>query len=322
VIIEDVNMDPRFAPHRRIAALTGFRAVQSTPLFSRSGKPLGMISTHFRQPHHLPEHELRFLDLYARLAAEFTERKRTEEELRKVHAELAHVTRLTTLGEMTASIAHEVNQPLGAIVTNGQACLRLLSHDHPDLDEARHAVESMIADGIRSSEVIKRIRRLLKKSRGGKSSHNINNIVREVLALVAPELAKNEINVRTQLAASLPYVIADRVQILQVVLNLILNSKEAMSMAGWLPRDLLIGSEQAGDEIMVTVADSGVGIAGENRERAFEPFFTTKEAGLGLGLSVSKTIINAHGGRLWSMPAHGRPGTIFRFTLPVTENGR
>ncbi|HSE20535.1 MAG TPA: ATP-binding protein, partial [Pyrinomonadaceae bacterium] len=566
VVIDDVETDPGFAPHREIAASAGFRAVQFTPLFSRSGEPLGMISTHFGQPHHPSEHDCRFMDLYAHLAAEFierkqaeeklrrneiylaegqrlshtaswawkvstgevywsaelfriygldpdkqrpgypdvlkyihpedraraqttfedavreqkayelayrivwangtirhvnnlahpvfnergtlleyvgttidttervqaeervrkayervdmilesisdnffgldkegrftffnkhaaaqmrtlgrdpdaligrvaweefpdmpnkenvlrvlsehvvivdevyyapleewvenhmypssdgglvsfqkyiTERKRTEEELRKTQAELAHVTRVTTLGELTVSIAHEVNQPLGAIVTNGHACLHLLSRTNPDIDEARRAVECMIADGIRASEVIKRIRGLLKKSRDGKSSCNINDNIREVLALTAGELTKNGINVRTELADGLPYVIADRVQIQQVVLNLVLNSKEAMSAACWQPRELLISTEHAESAILVTITDTGVGIAPENRERAFAPFFTSKEEGLGLGLSISQTIIESHGGRLWTKPGRHGQGTTFQFTLPTGEN--
>jgi C4-dicarboxylate-specific signal transduction histidine kinase len=249
-----------------------------------------------------------------------TERKRTEEELRKTQDELAHVTRVTTLGELTASIAHEVNQPLGAIVTNGQACLHLLSSNDLDIKEVREAVECMIADGIRASEVLKRIRRLLKKSRGGKSSYSINDNIREVLALIASELTKDRIEVRTEFADDLPYVIADRVQIQQVVLNLVLNSKEAMSAASWQPRELLISTEHAESAILVIVTDSGVGIAPENRERAFAPFFTSKEEGLGLGLSISQTIIEAHGGRLWNKPNQNGQGTTFQFTLPVGDN--
>ena len=249
-----------------------------------------------------------------------TERKRTEEELHKTQDELAHVTRVTTLGELTASIAHEVNQPLGAIVTNGQACLRLLAGNNPDIKKLREAVECMIADGIRASEVIQRIRRLLKKSRGGKSSYSINDNIREVLALTASELTKDRIKVRTGLADDLPYVIADRVQIQQVVLNLVLNSKEAMSAAGWQPRELLISTEHAESAILVTITDTGVGIVPENRERAFAPFFTSKEEGLGLGLSISRTIIEAHGGRLWSKPNQNGQGTTFQFTLPIGED--
>jgi len=249
-----------------------------------------------------------------------TRRKRTEEELRKTQAELAHVTRVSTLGELTASIAHEVNQPLGAIVTNGHACLHLLSRNNPDMKEVREAVECMIADGIRASEVIKRIRRLLKKSKGGKSSYSINNIIREVLALTASELNNNGINVRPELTQGLPCVIADRVQIQQVVLNLILNSKEAMSGVGWRPRELLIRSEQAEPWVLVTVTDTGVGIAPENREQIFDPFVTSKEGGLGLGLSISRTMIESHGGRLWTTPGHKGQGTTFQFTLPTGEN--
>lgn len=248
-----------------------------------------------------------------------TELKQAEEELRKTQAELAHVTRLTTLGELMASIAHEINQPLGAIVTNGHACLRLLSREPPNVDEIRQAVECMIGDGIRASEVIKRIRRLVKKTSGGKASHSINDIIREVLSLTAGELSKNGINVRTKLTVNLPYVIADRVQIQQVVLNLILNSKEAMSGAGWSPRELLIRSAQTGNEITVTIEDTGVGIAPENQARAFEPFFTCKEGGLGLGLSISRTIIQAHDGRLWMEPGRNNQGARFFFTLPVGE---
>ena len=250
-------------------------------------------------------------------AAEAIERQRTEEELRNTQAELAHLIRVTTLGELTASIAHELNQPLGAIVTNGHACLRLLSRDDPDVEEARLAIECMIADGIRASEVIKRIRRLLKKSSGGKSPHNINDIIHEMLALVAHELSKNEIDVRIELDDELPAVIVDRVQIQQVVLNLILNSKDAMSAAGWQPRELMVKSEQTGNEILVTVADTGIGIPSENPERVFDPFFTNKAEGLGLGLSISRTLIDAHRGKLWTTPRPGGRGAIFQFTLPV-----
>ena len=177
----------------------------------------------------------------------------------------------------------------------------------------------MIADGIRASEVIQRIRRLLKKSRGGKSSYSINDNIREVLALTASELTKDRIKVRTELADDLPYVIADRVQIQQVVLNLVLNSKEAMSAASWQPRELLISTEHEESAILVTITDTGVGIAPENRERAFAPFFTSKEEGLGLGLSISQTIIESHGGRLWNKPNQNGLGTTFQFTLPIDE---
>jgi C4-dicarboxylate-specific signal transduction histidine kinase len=161
---------------------------------------------------------------------------------------------------------------------------------------------------------------LLKKSKGGKSSHSINNIISEVLALTAGELNRTGVNVRTELTQDLPCLIADRVQIQQVVLNLILNSKEAMSGIGWQPRELLIKSEQAERDVLVTVTDTGVGISAVNREHVFDPFVTSKEGGLGLGLSISRTIIESHGGKLWTTPGHKGQGTIFQFKLPTSEN--
>jgi two-component system sensor kinase FixL len=250
---------------------------------------------------------------------DITERKRAEEELQKAQAELAHVTRVTTLGEMAASIAHEVNQPLAAIVTNGNASLHLLPKDATGLEDVREAVECMISDAMRASEVIKRIRALLKKTIPEKAPLNINETIQETLALAASELAKNQVLVRTELETiSLP-VLGDRVQLQQVLLNLVLNSKEAMSRPGWQPRELLIRSQiSRPDEITVAVRDSGTGIDPQDNERIFDTFFTTKEAGLGLGLSISRTIVEAHGGRLWATPNEGA-GATFRFTLPTSS---
>jgi PAS domain S-box-containing protein len=452
VIIEDVQTDQDYEPRRRIAASAGFRAVQSTPLFSRNGETLGVISTHFRQPHRPSDRELRLTDLYARQAAEMIERKRVEaalqrsetyqaeaqrlshtaswawnvstgdifwsqehfrifgldpekvkpsypsflqyihredrdsvqqnfdmsvrknsdyemdfrillpdgtikyihslahpafnesgelieyigtiidnterkqidEALQKAQTELAHVSRVTTLGEMTASIAHEVNQPLGAIVTNGYACLRFLSRNSPDLDEAQEAVEAMISDGLRASEVIKRIRGLLKKSAPTKAPLDINETIQEVIVLAASEMAKNQIQLKTTLEADLPSVMGDRIQLQQVILNLVLNSKDAMSSAGWQPRNLLISSEKTKpDEVMVAVQDTGTGLDPQTAERIFDAFFSTKtsDGGLGLGLSISRTIIEAHRGKLWSTPNNGQ-GTTFQFTLPTSGENR
>ncbi len=252
---------------------------------------------------------------------EITERKRTEEALQKAQAELAHVIRVTTLGEFTASIAHEVNQPLGAIVINGQACLRLLAGDPVDLNEARDAVECTINDALRASEVIKRIRALLKKNAPEKSLLDINETIQEVIRMVSGELVKNRILLRTELEKNLPPVFGDRIQLQQVVLNLILNAKEAMSSKGWKQRELLISSEKSeAATAMVTVRDSGKGFDSKISERLFDAFFTTKKkaGGLGLGLSISRTIIEAHGGRLWSAPNEDK-GAIFRFTIPTSD---
>lgn len=260
------------------------------------------------------------IDRIACVFHDITERKHAEEALRKAQAELAHVYRVTTVGELTGSIAHEVNQPLGAIVTNGHACLRLLARPQPNVEMAREAVDSMIADAMRASEVIKRIRAMLKKSTTGKSSHQINETIRDVIAFTTAERENNRISLTTELAPDLPLVVADRVQIQQVVLNLVLNSIEAMSVAHWAPREMLIKTEQTANEVLVAVRDTGVGIDPHDRDQVFEPFFTSKQGGLGLGLSISRTIIAAHRGQLWTGPNPDGQGTTFYFTLPVNRN--
>jgi len=285
----------------------------------RMNHPDGSIRYHHGLGHPVAREtgELEFIGT----VMDITERKRTEEELRKTQHELARVSRVTTLGELTASIAHEVNQPLGAIVTNGYACLRLLSRDEPDLNEARDGIESMIRESLRASEVIKRIRALVKKSSQGKSSLNINDTIREVIAFIGGELDRNQIKLQMKLRDDLPLVIGNRVELQQVVLNLILNGSEAMTSPGWQTRDLLITSEEIqSGEAMVAVSDTGIGLEPESLDRVFDPFFTSKEDGLGLGLSISKTIIEAHGGRLWATQNTSGPGATFRFTLPTGDN--
>jgi PAS domain S-box-containing protein len=250
-----------------------------------------------------------------------TERKRAEEELQKAQSELAHVIRVTTLGELTASIAHEVNQPLGAIATNGYACLRLLSRDAPDLDGAREAAEAMINDAMRASGVIKRIRALLKKAAPEKALLDINEIIREVISLASSELIKNQVALRTELVTGLPQVEGDRVQLQQVVLNLILNGNEAISGAGWQPRELLISSEVSKPgEVIVRVRDTGTGLDPQDGERIFEPFFTTKESGKGTGLGLSTVygIVKQSGGNIcvYSEVEHG---ATFKVYLPRVD---
>lgn len=257
------------------------------------------------------------VDYFVGLVLDTTERKLTEEGLRKAQVELAHVARVTTLGELTASIAHEVNQPLAAIVTNGQASLRLLSRSKPDIDEAREAVESMIGDSLRASEVIKRIRALLKKTGPAKSALSVNEFIQDVINFTSSELKQNRVSLCTELGVDLPLVIGDRVQLQQVMLNLILNGREAMSSPGWQTRELLLMSERTGpDWVLVTVKDTGVGLDPNDHERVFDAFFTRKEGGLGLGLSISRTIVEDHGGKLWAMPNEGL-GASFQFRLPT-----
>jgi PAS domain S-box-containing protein len=246
-----------------------------------------------------------------------TERKLAEEALRHAQAELAHANRVLTVGELTASIAHELNQPLGAIVTNGNASVRLLSRDLPDLKGAREAIDCMISDAMRASEVIQSSRAVLKKAAPEKVPLDINEIIQEVIGLSASQLAKNQVGVRSELEADSPSVFGDRVQLQQVILNLILNANEAMTKPASQTRELVISSRRTRtNEMTVAVKDSGTGVQPEDQERIFDAFNTTKEDGLGLGLSISRNIIEAHGGRLWNTPNEG-PGATFQFTLPM-----
>src|SRR5208283_2327211 len=241
--------------------------------------------------------------------------KRAEEALRKAEAELAHVTRVTTMGEMVASIAHEVNQPLVGIVTNGNACLRWLAGDSPNLDEARDAARRIVRDANRASDVIARIRVLLKKSDTVKAKLDINRIVQETVTLTRSDATRKGVAIRMELAADVPPVSGDRVQLQQVILNLILNGVEAMASVSDRPRELLVGSRQHGpDKVLVTVRDLGAGIDPQSLEKIFDAFYTTKPQGMGMGLAISRSIVERHGGRLWAEPNQG-PGATFQFTL-------
>jgi C4-dicarboxylate-specific signal transduction histidine kinase len=240
-----------------------------------------------------------------------------EEALRNVQAELAHVTRVTTLGELTASIAHEVNQPIAAVLTNAEAGLHWLDRGTPDLDEARHALEGIIKDGKRAGEVIRHVRALSNKSDTQKAPLDINDVVKEVIALVQPELSSHRVSLEMDLAPALPLVLADRVQLQQVVINLVMNGIEAMESVTDGTRQLLVRShENDAHQVVVTVQDCGVGISAENADRLFNAFFTTKSSGMGMGLSICRSIIEAHDGRI-SASGNDGPGATFQFALPA-----
>ncbi len=248
---------------------------------------------------------------------DITERKRTEEALRKAQEHLTHVTHLTRMGELAASIAHEVNQPLAAMVTNANACLRWLDRELPNLEEAADATRRIIRDGNRGSDVIARIRALLRKETPASSRLQVNDIIRETIKLTQTNW--QGVLLQTRLAEGLPRVLADRVQLQQVLLNLMANAIDAMKGVTDRPTVLQIQTQAGGERtVLTTIQDSGVGLDAEHLERLFEPFYTTKPDGLGMGLSISRSIIEAHGGRLWAELNAG-PGATFCFTLPVED---
>ncbi|MEH2567931.1 AAA family ATPase [Bradyrhizobium sp. AZCC 2289] len=253
-------------------------------------------------------------------STDIEDRKRAEEKLHKAQTELAHVMRVTMLGELTASIAHEVNQPLAAIIANADACLRWLDRETPDLPAARRSVEWVINDGDRASEVIQRVRALAKQSDIEKVPLDVNDVVREVIALVQRELSSHRVSLRTELAPALPALLGDRVQLQQVVINLMMNGIEAMQPIMDRPRELVIrtGRDEA-RRVFVSVTDCGVGISAENADRLFNAFFTTKSGGMGMGLSICRSIVEAHGGRLSATEALPH-GATFQLALPVNAD--
>jgi predicted ATPase/signal transduction histidine kinase len=242
-----------------------------------------------------------------------------EVELHKTQTELAHVMRMTSLGELTASIAHEVNQPLGAVITNAEACLWWLDRENPNLDEAHAALERIMRDGSRAGEVIRRVRMLAKKTDPQMVPLNVNDVVSEGTAFLQHEFLGYGVSLRMELAPALPVILADRVQLQQVILNLTLNGIEAMQPIEDRPRELVIRSEQdEAQQVRVTVTDCGVGFSAEDTDRLFNAFYTTKPAGMGMGLSICRSIIEAHGGRIWAAPNVPRGATI-QFTLPLHQ---
>jgi PAS domain S-box-containing protein len=247
-----------------------------------------------------------------------TERKRADEErerLRQVQADLAHLSRVTTMGELTASLAHEIRQPISAALTNAKTCLRWLGHDNPEVGEARDATSRMIQDVSRAADIISRISLLFKKGALQHELVDVNELIREMIVLLRSEANRYSISIRTELAEDLPKVMADRVQLQQVFMNLMLNGIDAMkeTIGGG---ELTIKSELGDGELLISVSDTGVGLPPEQAEQIFRAFFTTKDKGTGMGLPISRSIIESHGGRLWATGVSGR-GATFQFTLPA-----
>jgi C4-dicarboxylate-specific signal transduction histidine kinase len=250
------------------------------------------------------------------LRREIAERRNAEERAHRTQAQLAHLNRVSTMGELATSIAHEVNQPLMAVVVNGDSCLHWLDRERPDLPEARAAVRRMVSESGRASAIIARIRALSRNASTHKEPVDLRGVVSDALALAGGELAAHDIAVATDLPADVPAVWGDRVQLQQVLLNLVMNAIDAMAAAAGSPRELRISAGVQGrDAVIVSVRDSGVGLPPECADRIFDAFVTTKPHGVGMGLPISRTIVEAHAGRLWAEDA--RPGAVFRFTLPV-----
>lgn len=257
--------------------------------------------------------------LMSRVRRSIEDQARADEALRRMRTEMAHVTRVMTMAELATSIAHEINQPLSAIVNNGSACLRWLANNPPDVAEAREAATDIVRDGNRASEIITRIRALLKKSETAKVALDINQTIDEVIRLAGHEATTKGVTIRTELTPDLPRVFGDRVQLQQVILNLVINGIEAMASVTDRQRELLIRSgRHESSKVLVMVRDTGIGMDHEDPERMFDTFYSTKSQGLGMGLPISRSILEDHGGELWAVPNEG-PGTTFQFTLSRYE---
>jgi PAS domain S-box-containing protein len=248
------------------------------------------------------------------------DQKRTEEAFRQAQGDLARINRVTTMGELAASLAHEISQPISGAITNTNVCLRKLERDKPDLDEVRAAVTKIARDAQRAAEILNRIRSQFEKSSVNQETVEISELVRETVALLRSEAVRHNISVRTELAIDLPQIVGDRVQLQQVAMNLIVNSIEAMKGVDGL-RELVITSRRTENEqVLVSVSDTGIGVPPHLAEEIFDPFFTTKPHGTGMGLRISRTIIESLGGRLWAVCSSGR-GAIFHLSLPAIADG-
>ena len=311
--IADVVHDANF-PRAPIAAREMLHAAFGVPILL-GGEVLGVMEF-FSHEIRQPDRDL--LDMMATIGSQigqFIERKRAEDALHHAQAELAHVTRVATLGELTASIAHEISQPLAAVVSDANACLHWLAAQN--LEEARQCAEFVIADGHRAGDIISRIRALVKKAPSRKDWVDVNATILEVIALARSEVTSHGVSLQTRLGDDVPLILGDRIQLQQVILNLIINAIEAMTGISDAPRELLVGSaKDASPRVLVAVRDSGPGLNPGSLDRLFHAFYTTKPQGMGMGLAISRSIVEAHGGRLWAT-ANVPHGAVFQFTLPI-----
>jgi PAS domain S-box-containing protein len=319
VVVTDILVDPLWEPYRGVAGPYGLRACWSTPILAHSGKVLGSFAMYYREPRRPSSAETHALEMATHLAGIAIERKLAHEErerLRQAQADLAHINRVTTMGELAASLAHEIKQPISAAVIDAKTCVRWLGRDAPDTSEARGAASRVVTDVTRAADIISSIGSLFKKGALQREVVDVNELIREMIVLLRSEANRYSISIRTELAEHLPKVMANRVQLQQVFLNLMLNGIDAMKEMSGGP-ELTIKSEVDHGELTVTVTDTGVGLPPEKADQIFRAFFTTKDNGTGMGLSISRSIIESHGGRLWFSGNSGR-GAAFQFTLPAT----
>jgi signal transduction histidine kinase len=319
VIVSDIATDPLWADFRDLALAHGLRACWSTPILSSEGRVLGTFAIYSREPRSPTPHLHNLIEQITHLASIAIEREQAEERLAQAQADLARVSRVTTMGELTASLAHEVNQPIAAAVTNANACMRWLGGAIPDLEEARAAATRIVRDGTRAAEIISRIRLLFKKGTPQRELVDVNELIRETIALLRSEATRTSISVRTELAANLPQIMGDRVQLQQVLMNLIMNSIDAMKDVDGT-RELVIKSQRReNEEVLLSVSDTGVGLPSQQVDQIFNAFFTTKPHGTGMGLRISRSIVESHGGRLWAA-GNSPHGASFCLALPTRPN--
>ena len=316
VIVTDMLTDPLWEDYREFAKLSGLRACWSTPIFTGQGKVLGSFAMYYRQPQAPTGSEARLTEVATHIAGIAIEHERAQNELQHTRSDLAHVARVTTMGELAASIAHEVNQPLGAIVGNADICLSWLQEKEVDLKQVAEALEDISSDGHRASQIISRIRSLVKKHVPEKSPLNLSDIAREVVGLVGHEAQRKQVTIHSKLSESLPAVEADRVQLQQVLLNLVMNGIEAMHETEANRRQLIVETAKSDGSVLAVVSDRGIGIDPAKAEQLFKPFHTTKAGGMGMGLAISRSIIESFGGKLWA-DSNAGGGAIFSFSLPA-----
>ena len=316
VIVTDMLTDPLWEDYRELAKLSGLRACWSTPIFTGQGKVLGSFAMYYRVPQAPTGSEARLTEVATHIAGIAIEHERAQNELQHTRLELAHVARVTTMGELAASIAHEVNQPLGAIVGNADICIGWLNEKEVNLELVAEALEDIAADGHRASQIISRIRSLVKKHVPEKTPLNLSDVARDVVGLVQHEAQRKQVTIHSQLGESLPVVEADRVQLQQVLLNLVMNGMEAMHETDSNLRQLTVQTVVSNGNVLAVVSDRGMGIDPAKAEQLFKPFHTTKSGGLGMGLAISRSIVESFGGKLWAEPNAGG-GATFSFSLPA-----